>query len=175
MAIRTYLYKAAGVVDADLTPLLAGGAGAVVGAPLNETLLPITVDDAHKADLDDAMASLNYVFDSEYTDPAAIVPRRDYGVLAINPTGTTPGAGDYYFNSSLQMEMTFDGLRSKWLSVESAEFVFGREGNTNTSQFYRTVDGRVMSSTLGPTWMPMRPWPFKQTTARAQMMFMALG
>ena len=32
MAIKTYLYRAAGVTDADLVPLLATGAGATVGS-----------------------------------------------------------------------------------------------------------------------------------------------
>ncbi len=154
MAIKTYLYQAEGITDADLVPLLAGGAGAVVGVTVNGTLVPITVDEVHKADLDEAMASFGYAFDSEYTDAAAIVGRRDYGVLAIDPTGTTPGAGDYYYNSSLQMEMTFDGLRSKWLSTESTQFAFGRQGNVAPGQFYRTVDGQVMSATLG--WLAVR-------------------
>jgi hypothetical protein len=154
MAVKTYLYRAPGLQDADLDPLLAVGANPTVGVPLNGALVPITVDDSHKADLDDAMESLGYAFDSEYTDPAAIIGRRDYGVLTGNPTGTTPGPGDYYYNQSLQMEMKYDSLRSKWLSVETAEFIFGRDGRTNTGQFYRTADGRVMSPSLG--WYAVR-------------------
>jgi len=154
MAIKTYLYRAPGVRNADLVPLLAIGAGASVGTPLNDTLTPITVDEVHKPDLDDAMASLGYEFVSIYTDPAPIVGRRDFGVLAANPVGVVPGAGDYYYNSSLQMEMKYDSLRSKWLSVESTEFTFGRNGTTNAGQYYRTADGRVMTSTLG--WYAVR-------------------
>jgi len=154
MAITTYLYRAPGVRNADLAPLLAIGAGATVGVPLNDSLTPVTVDSAHKIDLDDAMASLGYEFVSIYTDPAPIVGRRDFGVLAANPVGVVPGAGDYYYNSSLQMEMTYDSLRSKWLSIESTEFIFGRNGTTNIGQYYRTADGRVMTPTLG--WYAVR-------------------
>lgn len=154
MAIKTYLYRAPGVGDEDLDPLLAVGANPTVGPPLNDSLTPITIDDSDKADLDDAMESLGYEYVSEYTDPAPIVGRRDYGVLATDPAGTTPGPGDYYYNTSLQMEMKYDSLRSKWLSVETTEFIFGRDGATNIGQFYRTADGRVMSPSLG--WYTVR-------------------
>jgi len=155
MALKTYLYRAEGVTDADLVSLLAAGAGATVGTPVNQTLVPITVDEIHKDDLDDAMASLRYSYVAEYTDPAPIVARRNYGVLVSDPVGTTPGAGDYYYNSSLQMEMQYDSLRSKWLSVESTQFTFGRDGNTMIGQYYRSsADGRVMSDTIG--WQAVR-------------------
>jgi len=154
MAIKTYLYRAAGIVDADLVPLLAGGAGATVGTPINDTLTPVTVDDSHKQDLDDAMASLGYNFVAEYTGPAPITTRMDWGVWPTDPSGITPGPGDYYYNSSLQMEMQYDPLRTKWLSSEAIDFVFGRNGNTNVGQYYRTVNGRVMSASLG--WYAVR-------------------
>lgn len=154
MAIKTYLYRAPGVRDADLDPLLAAGANPSVGIPLNDSLTPVTVDEVHKADLDDAMASLGYEYVSEYTDPSPIISRRDFGVLGVDPVGVSPNPGDYYYNTSLQMEMKYDSLRSKWLSVETAEFIFGRDGRTNTGQFYRTADGRVMSSSLG--WHAVR-------------------
>jgi hypothetical protein len=74
--------------------------------------------------------------------------RTDFGVSPADPVGA-PSAGDKYYNSALQMEMRYDSLRSKWLSVESTEFFFGRNGPTNVGQYYRTVDGRVMTATLG--------------------------
>ena len=40
--------------------------------------------------------------------------------------------------------MRYDSTRGKWLSVESAEFHFGRDGNTAVGQYYRAADGRVM-------------------------------
>jgi len=154
MAIKTYLYQAAGVTTASLTPLLAMGAAPVVGAPLNETLVPITIDDSHKADLDDAMGSLGYLYIREYVGGVPIVAREDYGVLTANPVGAVPGPGDYYYNSSIQMEMKYDSLRGKWLSVDSTRFTFGRNQNTQPGQYYYTVDGRVMSAALG--WYAMR-------------------
>jgi len=65
MAIKTYLYRASGIRAVDLTPLLAVGASPTVGAPLPDALIPITIDDSHKEDLDDAMASFGYAFVAE--------------------------------------------------------------------------------------------------------------
>lgn len=154
MAIKTYLYRAAGIATSDLTPLLAAGAAPVLGNVINVDLTPITIDEVHKPDLDDAMASLGYAFVAEYTDPAPLVARTDYGVLTADPTSPVPTVGDYYYNDALQMEMKYDGLRTKFLSVESNEFTFGRNGATALGQYYRTVDGRVMSATIG--WYAFR-------------------
>jgi hypothetical protein len=75
---------------------------------------------------------------------------RHYGKLASNPVGPpAPSDGDQYYNTTLNMQMVYDATRSKWLSVESSTFEFGRDGNTNAGQYYRAVDGRVMSPTLG--------------------------
>jgi hypothetical protein len=76
-----------------------------------------------------------------------------YGTSAGLPTARTGGFndGDQYFDTNLDMEMRYDAGRSKWLSVESMVLQWGRNGNTTTSQYYRTTDGRVMSSTLGFT------------------------
>lgn len=149
MAVKTYLYRRSGVTDADLVPFLAGGAGAVVGVTVNDANTAITVDEAHKDDLDDAMASFGYLFVREYIDPAPIVARTDFGVLAADPVGSTPGAGDYYFNTSLQLEMRYDSLRAKWLSDETVTFLFGRNNNTAVDQYYRAGDDRVMSASEG--------------------------
>jgi len=149
MAIKTYLYRASGLTAADIEPLLAVGASPVVGAPLPDALLPITIDDSHKEDLDDAMADFGYAFVAEYTGVAPLTSRRDFGVLAADPTSPAPANGDMYYNSTLEMEMRYDASRSKWLSIEAEEFTFGRNGNTAAGQFYRTVNGRVMSSSLG--------------------------
>jgi len=149
MAIKTYLYRASGLTAADIEPLLAVGASPVVGAPLPDALLPITLDESHKEDLDNAMADFGYAFVAEYTGAAPLTSRRDFGVLAADPTSPAPINGDMYYNSTLDMEMRYDGSRSKWLSVEAQRFTFGRNGNTRADQFYRTVNGRVMSSALG--------------------------
>lgn len=79
--------------------------------------------------------------------------RQDFGTLVADPVAV-PGAGDKYYNSALQMEMRYDSLRTKWLSVESAEFIFGRNQNTAPGQYYRTADSRVMTPTLG--WYAVR-------------------
>lgn len=79
---------------------------------------------------------------------------RNYGKSATNPAAPAPADGDIYYNTALRMQMVYDGLRSKWLSVESCEFHFGRDGATAAAQYYRAADGRVMSSTLG--WYAIR-------------------
>ncbi len=80
---------------------------------------------------------------------------RNYGKLGTDPAiGPAATDGDTYYNTALRMPMVYDGLRSKWMSVESNEFTFGRNGHTAVGQYYRTVDGRVMSSTLG--WYAIR-------------------
>jgi hypothetical protein len=43
----------------------------------------------------------------------------------------------------------YEAVRAKWLSVEAQEFTFGRNGVTAAGQYYRTVDGRILSATLG--------------------------
>lgn len=74
---------------------------------------------------------------------------RNYGKSAANPAAPAPADGDTYYNTVLRMQMTYDGFRGKWLSVEAESLHFGRDGNTRAGQFYRAADGRVMSSTLG--------------------------
>jgi hypothetical protein len=75
---------------------------------------------------------------------------RNYGKSATNPAGPpAPTDGDIYYNTALRMQMTYDGFRSKWLSVEAETMHFGRDGNTKEGQYYRAADGRVMSATLG--------------------------
>ena len=75
-----------------------------------------------------------------------------YGSAAADPTATTSGfqEGDKYYNTALDMEMRYDATRAKWLSVEAMTFLYGRDGNTASPQFYRSGgDGRVMSSSEG--------------------------
>lgn len=47
---------------------------------------------------------------------------RHYGNSATDPATPAPAEGDRYYNTSLEMEMRYDGSRSKWLSVESSTF-----------------------------------------------------
>lgn len=74
---------------------------------------------------------------------------RTYPAAATDPVAPTPANGDRYFNTVLNMEMYFDSARSKWLSVETVELFFGRNGNTAAGGFYRGMDSAVMSSTNG--------------------------
>lgn len=77
-----------------------------------------------------------------------IASQRRFPPSAGNPAG--PAAhGDAYFDTALGMEMRYDGPRAKWLSLQTVEFHFGRDGNTPPGAYYRAADGRVMSATNG--------------------------
>lgn len=149
MAIKTYLYTGSPVTTEELDPRLASGASPTISAVLGKSQVAVTLDETNKDDLDDAMEDLGYVFLSEYTGGAALSGRTDYGVLAADPTGITPIGGDTYYNTALQMNMSYDSTRSKWLSVESETIPFGRDGNVGAEQFFRAINGRIMSGTLG--------------------------
>lgn len=84
-------------------------------------------------------------------DSALMQGLRYYGASATAPSTPTPADGDRYYDTALDMEMRYDGTRSKWLSVEAMYLQFGRNGPTNAGQYYRAIDGRVMSSTTGYT------------------------
>ncbi len=148
MAIKTYLYRPEYIAQVDLEALLAVGASPVIGTPTSQNLLPVTIDDSHKVDLDEAMATFGYVFVAEQTGTTG-TSRRDYGVLLADPIDPPPSAGDMYFNGAMQLEMRYDGVRGKWLSSDGSEFLFGRNGPKAAGSYYNTVDGRVMSATLG--------------------------
>jgi len=74
-----------------------------------------------------------------------------YGAGAGNPIATTSGFqdGDHYWDTGLSMEMRYDSTRAKWLSVESATFMFGRNNNVPAGVFYRGINGKILSSTIG--------------------------
>jgi hypothetical protein len=109
MALKIYLYRAEGIVASDLQPLLAAGANPVVGTTLAPSLVAITVDESHKSDLDDAMASLDYEFDAEYTGGDTLVGRQDFGTLPADPTSPSPATGDTYYNSTLGYTLVYNG------------------------------------------------------------------
>lgn len=75
---------------------------------------------------------------------------RNYGVSATDPTSPTPADGDFYINSVLDMGMIYDATRAKWLSIETVEIPFNRNGNTGGGAYYR-MGQRAMSATLGRT------------------------
>jgi hypothetical protein len=51
-----------------------------------------------------------------------------YASSATDPTTPAPVDGDRYYNTNLEMWMFYSGSRSKWLSIETATFQFGRNG-----------------------------------------------
>jgi len=73
---------------------------------------------------------------------------RDFGPSATDPVGS-PNAGDFYYNTVLNMTMHYDSSRTKWLSAETAELKFGRNGNTGTGAYYRGINGRSYSAIQG--------------------------
>ena len=73
---------------------------------------------------------------------------RDFGPSATDPAGS-PNAGDFYYNTVLNMTMHYDLSRTKWLSVETAEIHFGRNGTTGIGAYYRGINGRSYSDTQG--------------------------
>jgi hypothetical protein len=89
------------------------------------------------------------VFDGTGGGVIAGTGKRNYGGSAIDPTIPAPGDGDIYYNTVLRMWMKYDSSRSKWFSMETQEFLVGRQGVTAAGAYYRGVDGRQLSATLG--------------------------
>lgn len=78
---------------------------------------------------------------------AEIGNQKFWGALSSNPSSGS--SGDMYYNTVIGMMMCYDSARSKWLSIESATFSFGRNGATQAGQYFRGVDGRILSSSIG--------------------------
>ena len=110
MALKTYIYSPTGITNADIAPLLASGASPSVGDASNIVFLPVTVDEANKTDLDEAMAAFGYGFIVELVSDPAPGPGRDYGVRAADPTEPPPVAGDFYFNTGDDGWRVHDGI-----------------------------------------------------------------
>tara|TARA_R110000824_G_scaffold55257_14_gene152367 strand:- start:2437 stop:4116 length:1680 start_codon:yes stop_codon:yes gene_type:complete len=72
-----------------------------------------------------------------------------YESSATDPSSPAPSAGDIYYNTSTQMEMRYDGTRSKWLSTEVGEFGFGRNGQTAIGAYYKGLDSLTYTSDRG--------------------------
>lgn len=95
-----------------------------------------------------AVLSVDVIAEATLNNGVVLNGVRNYGKSAVDPIGVAFD-GDMYFNTTLQMLMTYDMSRSKWLSVDTTTLQFGRDGNTQPGQYYRAIDGRVMSATLG--------------------------
>lgn len=76
---------------------------------------------------------------------------RHYNDSATDPVSPAPAEGDRYYNTVLEMEMRYDGARTKWLSVASETFQFGRDGNTGENAYYLGIDGRSYNGVEGRT------------------------
>jgi len=84
---------------------------------------------------------------------ASLGGRYDYGTASIDPVSPSPTEGDKYYNTVLEMEMRYDGSRSKWLSIETSIFGFGKTANNAGGSYYRSLDGISFSATNGfPTF-----------------------
>lgn len=72
-----------------------------------------------------------------------------YPASATNPASPAPAAGDMYYNTSLGMWMFYDGTRTKWLSIDTAQMHFGGKGNTAAGAYYTQQAAFSYSSTNG--------------------------
>ena len=117
-------------------------AGGAPGAPLNSVQFNSAGSFGGSADLTWSGTEL------AITGTVDISGQRHYGVLAADPTLPAPAGGDIYYNTVLEMLMEYDATRSAWLSVETSELQFNRNGNTGSGAYYR-AGNRAMSATLG--------------------------
>jgi hypothetical protein len=98
---------------------------------------------------DNAIA-VDTISESTTNNGVVINGTRHYPDSAADPAvGPAAADGDRYYNTTLDMEMRYDGTRAKWLSVESTTFTFGRNGNLAAGSYYRGTDGLAFSSTDG--------------------------
>ena len=73
---------------------------------------------------------------------------RHYNKSATNPTSPAPADGDRYYNTTLHTEYRYDGLRSKWLSIETSVINFGGIGLVPAGSYFNGIGG-PMGSTAG--------------------------
>ncbi len=115
-----------------ITPLASNPRNAVV----------VVLDSVQSGDI--LISGTDYVFANIPTPEAAA--QRDFGSMATDPT-EPPTEGDRYFNTALGMLMVYDGVRSKWLSVETWCPAFAHEGRPDDN--YLMIGRLRLSSTLG--------------------------
>jgi len=110
----------------------------------------VTIDNAGNMTLTGGTSiSVDTINESTLNNGVVINGVRNYGASATNPAAPAPSDGDIYYNTALRMQMSYDGFRSKWLSVDSTPIYFGRNGATAPGQYYRGIDGRVLSGSIG--------------------------
>ena len=81
--------------------------------------------------------------------PINYIPFTIYENSATDPVYPPPDDGDLYYNTTLKMLMSYDDVRSKWLSIESFTFYVGGLGTVPTGEYYQGVDGRTFSAADG--------------------------
>jgi len=98
--------------------------------------------------------SADFTFDSSATALAltgTFNGRRYYPDSTTDPSSPTPADSDIYYNTVLDMQMIYDGARSKWLSVDSSIMEFGRNGNTGGGAYYRGPGNKAYTAARGRT------------------------
>lgn len=88
------------------------------------------------------------VFGSNVRQP----PPHIYPASATDPsTGPTASNGYLYYNTALDLWMTYDATRAKWLSVEKVSFIAARKGTTASGSYLEIPGELTMSATRGYT------------------------
>jgi hypothetical protein len=77
------------------------------------------------------------------------------GSAIFDPSAADPGGaasdGDMYYNTTLEMWMSYDAGRGKWLSFEGDTFQVGQNGVVPVGTYYKGVAGKTLSASLGYT------------------------
>lgn len=71
---------------------------------------------------------------------------KHYASSTTDPSSPTPAGGDRYYNTTLQMEMRYDGTRSKWLSVESVTLDCSDQGTLNSGSYFQVGTLRMTAA-----------------------------
>jgi len=73
-----------------------------------------------------------------------------YDPSAADPAGPPAAAdGDMYYNTAIDMWMSYDAGRGKWLSMEGDTFQVGQNGTVPVGTYYKGVAGKTLSAALG--------------------------
>jgi hypothetical protein len=111
---------------------------------------PLTTTTAGSAPTWDTTIAVDTITESTANNGVLINGTRHYPDSAADPAvGPAAADGDRYYNTTLDMDMRYDGTRAKWLSVASDTFEFGRNGNTAPGAYYQGPGNKTMSSTNG--------------------------
>jgi hypothetical protein len=121
-------------------------------APGSTTNNPLVTQTAGSPPTWSSTIAVDTITESTADNGVVINSVRNFGKIAGDPPiGPDPAPldGDIYYNTTLRMQMQYDGSRSKWLSVDSTKFDFGRSNSIPAGVYFRGVDRQVMSATEG--------------------------